>query len=113
MPNKRICNNAKISEHFAIIPTLQAPKPVSYTHLEVYKRQGYDSTRQAREGELDRITLAHTNHRSRNLAAKCQKIKGHARFDFRHHLYCVQGDLMVLWFCPIHWACLLYTSRCV
>ena len=31
-PNKRIFNNAKVSDHFAIIP-------VSYTHLDVYKRQ--------------------------------------------------------------------------
>lgn len=26
LPNKRIFNNTKISDHFAIIPTLQAPK---------------------------------------------------------------------------------------
>jgi len=28
-PNKRIFNNAKISDHFAIIPTVQMPKVLS------------------------------------------------------------------------------------
>jgi DNA topoisomerase-3 len=36
-PNKRIFNNAKISDHFAIIPTLQAPK-----HLNELEQKLYD-----------------------------------------------------------------------
>jgi len=37
MPNKRIFNNAKISDHFAIIPTPQAPK-----HLNELEQKLYD-----------------------------------------------------------------------
>ncbi len=36
MPNKRIFNNAKISDHFAIIPTLQAPKHLSEPEQKLY-----------------------------------------------------------------------------
>jgi DNA topoisomerase-3 len=36
-PNKRVFDNAKISDHFAIIPTLQAPK-----HLNEAERKLYD-----------------------------------------------------------------------
>ena len=36
MPNKRIFNNAKISDHFAIIPTLQAPKSLSEPEQKLY-----------------------------------------------------------------------------
>ena len=36
MPNKRIFNNAKISDHFAIIPTLQAPKYLSEPEQKLY-----------------------------------------------------------------------------
>ena len=36
MPNKRIFNNAKISDHFAIIPTLQAPKQLSEPEQKLY-----------------------------------------------------------------------------
>ena len=35
-PNKRIFNNAKISDHFAIIPTLQAPKALSEPEQKLY-----------------------------------------------------------------------------
>jgi DNA topoisomerase-3 len=35
-PNKRIFNNDKISDHFAIIPTLQAPKPLSEPEHKLY-----------------------------------------------------------------------------
>jgi len=35
-PNKRIFDNAKISDHFAIIPTLQAPKHLSEPEAKVY-----------------------------------------------------------------------------
>lgn len=35
-PNKRIFNNAKISDHFAIIPTLQAPKVLSEPEQKIY-----------------------------------------------------------------------------
>ncbi len=35
-PNKRIFNNAKISDHFAIIPTLQAPKSLSEPETKLY-----------------------------------------------------------------------------
>ncbi|HEX5804187.1 MAG TPA: DNA topoisomerase III [Azospira sp.] len=35
-PNKRIFNNAKISDHFAIIPTLQAPKSLSEPEQKLY-----------------------------------------------------------------------------
>lgn len=35
-PNKRIFNDAKISDHFAIIPTLQAPKNLSEAELKIY-----------------------------------------------------------------------------
>ena len=35
-PNKRIFNDAKISDHFAIIPTLQAPKNLSEPELKLY-----------------------------------------------------------------------------
>jgi len=36
MPNKRIFNNTKISDHFAIIPTLQAPKHLSEPEQKLY-----------------------------------------------------------------------------
>ncbi|RZI43970.1 DNA topoisomerase III [Herbaspirillum sp. HC18] len=35
-PNKRIFDNAKISDHFAIIPTLQAPKSLSEPEQKLY-----------------------------------------------------------------------------
>lgn len=35
-PNKRIFNNAKVSDHFAIIPTLQAPKQLSEPEAKIY-----------------------------------------------------------------------------
>ncbi|HAM71013.1 MAG TPA: DNA topoisomerase III [Verrucomicrobiales bacterium] len=35
-PNKRIFNNAKISDHFAIIPTLQAPKSLTEPEQKIY-----------------------------------------------------------------------------
>ncbi|MBU9527953.1 DNA topoisomerase III [Burkholderia multivorans] len=35
-PNKRIFDNSKISDHFAIIPTLQAPKSLSEPEQELY-----------------------------------------------------------------------------
>ncbi|HEX3890290.1 MAG TPA: DNA topoisomerase III, partial [Verrucomicrobiae bacterium] len=35
-PNKRIFNNAKISDHFAIIPTMQAPKTLSEPEQKLY-----------------------------------------------------------------------------
>ena len=35
-PNKRIFNNAKISDHFAIIPTTQAPKQLSEIEAKLY-----------------------------------------------------------------------------
>jgi len=35
-PNKRIFNNEKISDHFAIIPTLQAPKHLSEPEQKLY-----------------------------------------------------------------------------
>ena len=35
-PNKRIFNNAKISDHFAIIPTTQAPKGLSEPEQKLY-----------------------------------------------------------------------------
>lgn len=36
LPNKRIFNNAKISDHFAIIPTLQAPRHLSEPEQKLY-----------------------------------------------------------------------------
>ena len=36
LPNKRIFNNTKISDHFAIIPTLQAPKHLSEPEQKIY-----------------------------------------------------------------------------
>lgn len=36
IPNKRIFNNTKISDHFAIIPTLQAPKHLSEPEQKLY-----------------------------------------------------------------------------
>ncbi|MFT3962143.1 DNA topoisomerase III [Propionivibrio sp.] len=36
LPNKRVFNNAKISDHFAIIPTLQAPKHLSEPEQKLY-----------------------------------------------------------------------------
>lgn len=36
-PNKRIFNNAKISDHFAIIPTLQTPKNLSEPEQKIYE----------------------------------------------------------------------------
>ncbi len=35
-PNKRIFNNAKVSDHFAIIPTTQAPKSLSELEYKLY-----------------------------------------------------------------------------
>ncbi|MFP3741251.1 DNA topoisomerase, partial [Burkholderia sp. SIMBA_019] len=35
-PNKRIFDNSKISDHFAIIPTLQAPKALSEPEQKLY-----------------------------------------------------------------------------
>ena len=35
-PNKRIFNNAKISDHFAIIPTTQAPKGLTEAEQKIY-----------------------------------------------------------------------------
>ena len=35
-PNKRIFNNAKVSDHFAIIPTLQPPKHLSEPEYKLY-----------------------------------------------------------------------------
>ena len=35
-PNKRIFNNAKVSDHFAIIPTLQPPKPLNEAESRLY-----------------------------------------------------------------------------
>ena len=35
-PNKRIFDNAKVSDHFAIIPTLQAPKSLSEIEVKLY-----------------------------------------------------------------------------
>lgn len=35
-PNKRVFNNAKVSDHFAIIPTLQAPKSLSEAEAKLY-----------------------------------------------------------------------------
>ena len=35
-PMKRVFDNAKVSDHFAIIPTLQAPKSLSETELKIY-----------------------------------------------------------------------------
>ncbi|MBP9712156.1 MAG: DNA topoisomerase III [Sterolibacterium sp.] len=35
-PNKRIFNNAKISDHFAIVPTAQAPKSLSEPEQKLY-----------------------------------------------------------------------------
>ena len=36
IPNKRIFNNAKISDHFAIIPTQQPPKHLSEPEQKLY-----------------------------------------------------------------------------
>ncbi|MGB4468622.1 MAG: DNA topoisomerase III [Azovibrio sp.] len=36
IPNKRIFNNAKVSDHFAIIPTTQAPKNLSEAEQKLY-----------------------------------------------------------------------------
>ena len=36
VPNKRIFNDAKVSDHFAIIPTLQPPKHLSEPELKLY-----------------------------------------------------------------------------
>ena len=35
-PSKRVFDNAKVSDHFAIIPTLQAPKSLSELELKLY-----------------------------------------------------------------------------
>ena len=35
-PNKRVFDNAKVSDHFAIIPTLQAPKHLSEVEAKLY-----------------------------------------------------------------------------
>src|SRR5438045_5731969 len=39
-PNKRIFDNAKISDHFAIIPTLQNPKQLSEPEQKLYDMVG-------------------------------------------------------------------------
>ena len=36
LPNKRIFNNAKVSDHFAIIPTTQAPKSLNEAEQKLY-----------------------------------------------------------------------------
>ena len=36
-PNKRVFNNAKVSDHFAIIPTLLTPKNLNETEAKVYE----------------------------------------------------------------------------
>src|SRR5450830_1239046 len=36
-PNKRIFDNAKVSDHFAIIPTLQAPSGLSEAEQRIYE----------------------------------------------------------------------------
>ncbi len=36
VPNKRIFNNAKVSDHFAIIPTTEAPKKLSEPEQKIY-----------------------------------------------------------------------------
>ncbi|NTV41482.1 MAG: DNA topoisomerase III, partial [Candidatus Moranbacteria bacterium] len=36
-PNKRIFNNAKVSDHFAIIPTALAPKGLSEPEQKIYQ----------------------------------------------------------------------------
>ena len=36
LPNKRIFNNAKVSDHFAIIPTTQAPKALNEAEQKLY-----------------------------------------------------------------------------
>ncbi|WP_300454755.1 DNA topoisomerase III [Accumulibacter sp.] len=36
VPNKRIFNDAKVSDHFAIIPTLQAPRHLSEPEMKLY-----------------------------------------------------------------------------
>lgn len=36
-PNRRIFNNAKVSDHFAIIPTLQCPKNLSDAEFKIYE----------------------------------------------------------------------------
>lgn len=36
-PNKRVFNNAKVSDHFAIIPTLLAPKTLNETEAKIYE----------------------------------------------------------------------------
>ena len=35
-PNKRVFDNAKVSDHFAIIPTLQAPKSLTEIEAKLY-----------------------------------------------------------------------------
>ena len=35
-PNKRVFNNEKVSDHFAIIPTLQAPKHLTEAEAKLY-----------------------------------------------------------------------------
>ena len=65
-----------------------APKPVSYTHLDVYKRQGLT-------GREAQVAGAQANHaiRKAQLLQQVLGLGGHAL------------DLLV--------GCLLYTSRCV
>ncbi|MDR3157964.1 MAG: DNA topoisomerase III [Zoogloeaceae bacterium] len=36
LPNKRVFNNAKISDHFAVIPTMQAPRNLSEIEQKLY-----------------------------------------------------------------------------
>src|SRR5690625_7264867 len=36
-PNRRIFNNDRVSDHFAIIPTQQAPKTLSDAEFKVYE----------------------------------------------------------------------------
>src|SRR5678809_1545354 len=35
-PNKRVFDNAKVSDHFAIVPTLQAPRSLSEIEAKLY-----------------------------------------------------------------------------
>ena len=89
--------------------------PVSYTHLDVYKRQqpdkpvGESEKKQACEVDISEaegpVTVSYTHLAIRN------------GFDFwyKGHITLQQGDLMtaIELFSNGMEACLLYTSRCV
>ena len=89
--HRKLCHNTEPSFktlHFVLISYLT----VSYTHLDVYKRQ-----------HIDRQTHRHTHrHFSKN--------------DFFHVLSVVESESAIIsntiFFCHHH-TCLLYTSRCV